>query len=106
MPSLPDCLFIIDTGYEKNAVLEARKLGIPVVAVVDSNNDPAPIDYVIPGNDDATRAIKVYAQCLADAIIEARGVNPVAFRVTEESDRVDATRFDDRSESTRLNSSH
>src|SRR3546814_8915785 len=75
MPSLPDCLFIIDTGYEKNAVLEARKLGIPVVAVVDSNNDPAPIDYVIPGNDDATRAIKVYAQCLADAIIEARGVN-------------------------------
>src|SRR3546814_14723010 len=57
MPSLPDCLFIIDTGYEKNAVLEARKLGIPVVAVVDSNNDPAPIDYVIPGNDDETRAI-------------------------------------------------
>lgn len=85
MPSLPDCLFVIDTGYEKNAVLEARKLGIPIIAVVDSNNDPAPIDCVIPGNDDATRAIKVYAQCMADAIIEARGVNPVAFRVTEES---------------------
>jgi small subunit ribosomal protein S2 len=85
MPSLPDCLFIIDTGYEKNAVLEARKLGIPVIAVVDSNNDPAPIDCVIPGNDDATRAIKVYAQCIADAIIDARGANPVPFRVTEES---------------------
>lgn len=85
MPSLPDCLFVIDTGYEKNAVLEAKKLGIPVIAVVDSNNDPSLIDCVIPGNDDATRAIKVYAQCVADAIIEARGANPVPFRVTEES---------------------
>ncbi|MGH8447095.1 MAG: 30S ribosomal protein S2, partial [Solimonas sp.] len=85
MPSLPDCLFIIDTGYEKNAVLEAKKLGIPVIAVVDSNNDPSLIDCVIPGNDDATRAIKVYAQCVADAIIEARGANPVPFRVIEEA---------------------
>lgn len=85
MPSLPDCLFVIDTGYEKNAVLEAKKLGIPVIAVVDSNNDPSPIDCVIPGNDDATRAIKVYAQCIADAIIDARGVDPVPFRVTEAS---------------------
>jgi len=84
MPALPDCLFIIDTGYEKNAVLEAKKLGIPVIAVVDSNNDPSPIDCVIPGNDDATRAIKVYAQCIADAIIEARGANPIPFRVVEE----------------------
>jgi small subunit ribosomal protein S2 len=80
LPTLPDCLFIIDTGYEKIAVAEARKLGIPVVAVVDSNNDPEGIDVVIPGNDDATRAIKVYAQCVADAIIEARGANPVPFR--------------------------
>jgi len=80
MPALPDCLFVIDTGYEKIAVAEARKLGIPVVAVVDSNNDPEPIDCVIPGNDDATRAIKVYAQCIADAIIDARGANPVPFR--------------------------
>lgn len=80
MPSLPDCLFVIDTGYEKIAVAEARKLGIPVVAVVDTNNDPEPIDCVIPGNDDATRAIKVYAQCVADAIIDARGANAVAFR--------------------------
>ncbi|TXH04148.1 MAG: 30S ribosomal protein S2 [Nevskiaceae bacterium] len=76
MPSLPDCLFVIDTGYEKNAIAEAKKLGIPVIAVVDTNNDPAGIDCVIPGNDDATRAIKVYAQCLADAIVEGRGSNP------------------------------
>ncbi|MGQ0696811.1 MAG: 30S ribosomal protein S2 [Panacagrimonas sp.] len=80
MPSLPDCLFVIDTGYEKIAIAEARKLGIPVVAVVDSNNDPELIDVVIPGNDDATRAIKVYAQCIADAIIEGRSVSTVAPR--------------------------
>ncbi len=80
MPSLPDGLFIVDTGYEKNAVAEARKLGIPVIAVVDSNNDPSLVDCVIPGNDDATRAIKVYTQCIADAIIEARGASGVPFR--------------------------
>ncbi len=80
MPSLPDGLFIIDTGYEKNAVAEARKLGISVIAVVDSNNDPSLVDCVIPGNDDATRAIKVYTQCIADAIIEARGASGVPFR--------------------------
>ncbi|HZR35662.1 MAG TPA: 30S ribosomal protein S2 [Nevskia sp.] len=73
MPSLPDCLFVIDTGYENIAVSEARKLGIPVVAVVDTNNSPDGIDVVIPGNDDATRAIKVYTQCIADAIIEGKG---------------------------------
>ncbi|QHS08962.1 30S ribosomal protein S2 [Sinimarinibacterium sp. NLF-5-8] len=83
MPSLPDCLFIIDTGYEKNAIAEARKLGIPVVAVVDTNNDPSVVDYVVPGNDDATRAIRVYAQCVADAIIEGRGSNPIAHQVEE-----------------------
>jgi small subunit ribosomal protein S2 len=83
MPSLPDCLFVIDTGYENIAVSEAKKLGIPVVAVVDTNNDPDGIDVVIPGNDDATRAIKVYAQCIADAIIEGRGTNTVAPRAEE-----------------------
>ena len=77
MPSLPDCLFVIDTGYENIAVSEARKLGIPVVAVVDTNNNPDGIDVVIPGNDDATRAIKVYAQCIADAVIEGKGSNTV-----------------------------
>jgi len=83
MPSLPDCLFVIDTGYEKIAVSEAKKLGIPVIAVVDSNNNPEGIDCVIPGNDDATRAIKVYTQCVADAIIEGRGSNTVGPRPEE-----------------------
>jgi small subunit ribosomal protein S2 len=83
MTSLPDCLFVIDVGYEKIAVSEARKLGIPVIAVVDTNNSPDGIDCVIPGNDDATRAIKVYAQVLADAVIEARGANTVGGRPDE-----------------------
>ena len=83
MQSLPDCLFVIDVGYEKIAVSEARKLGIPVIAVVDTNNSPEGIDCVIPGNDDATRAIKSYAQCIADAVIEARGANTVAGRSDE-----------------------
>jgi len=80
MQSLPDCLFVIDVGYEKIAVSEAKKLGIPVIAVVDTNNSPDGIDCVIPGNDDATRAIKAYAQCIADAVIEAKGANTVAGR--------------------------
>ena len=80
MQSLPDCLFVIDVGYEKIAVSEAKKLGIPVIAVVDTNNSPEGIDCVIPGNDDATRAIKSYAQCIADAVIEAKGANTVAGR--------------------------
>jgi len=72
MPGLPDCLFIIDVGHEKIAVSEAVKLGIPVVAVVDSNNSPDGVDYVVPGNDDAIRAIELYVTGIADAIIEAR----------------------------------
>ena len=80
MTSLPDCLFVIDVGYEKIAVSEARKLGIPVVAVVDTNNSPEGVDVVIPGNDDATRAIKAYAESIAEAVIEARGANTVAPR--------------------------
>jgi len=83
MTSLPDCLFVIDVGYEKIAVSEAKKLGIPVIAVVDTNNSPDGIDCVIPGNDDATRAIKVYAQTIADAVIEARGANTVGARPDE-----------------------
>ena len=83
MQSLPDCLFVIDVGYEKIAVSEAKKLGIPVVAVVDTNNSPEGIDCVIPGNDDATRAIKAYAESIADAVIEARGANTVAGRGDE-----------------------
>ncbi len=90
MGSLPDCLFVIDTGYEKIAVAEARKLGIPVVAVVDSNNDPEAIDVVIPGNDDATRAIKVYAQVLADAMIDARNADSVGAGAKNEADAAQA----------------
>lgn len=80
MPSLPDCLFVIDTGFEKIAVAEAKKLGIPIIAVVDSNNTPEGIDCVIPGNDDATRAIKVYTQTISEAIIEGRGTITTAPR--------------------------
>jgi small subunit ribosomal protein S2 len=72
MESLPDILFIIDVGHEDIAVAEARKLGIPVVGVVDTNNDPSQIDYVIPGNDDAIRSIQLYAQGAAAAVLEGR----------------------------------
>ncbi len=68
----PDAMFVIDVGYEKIAVAEARKLGIPVVAVVDTNNSPDNIDYVIPGNDDAIRAIQLYVTAAADAINEGK----------------------------------
>ncbi len=75
MPNIPDALFIIDTGYESNAVAEAKKMGIPVIGVVDTNSSPQDIDYVIPGNDDAIRAIQLYATAAADAVIEGRGSN-------------------------------
>ena len=70
--SLPDVLFIVDVGHEKIAVREADKLGIPIVGVVDTNHEPDRVDYVIPGNDDAARAIELYTVGVADAIIEAR----------------------------------
>lgn len=72
MRTLPGALFIVDPKKERNAVMEARKLHIPIVAIVDTNCDPDEIDYVIPGNDDAIRAIKLIAGALADAVIEAR----------------------------------
>lgn len=72
MDRLPDVMFIIDTGYEKNAISEARKLGIPVVGVVDTNNTPFGIDYVIPGNDDSIRAVQLYAQSAATAILRGK----------------------------------
>ena len=70
---LPSCVFIVDTRKERNAVLEAKKLGIPVIAIVDTNCDPDDADYIIPGNDDAIRAIKLIGAALADAVIEAHG---------------------------------
>jgi small subunit ribosomal protein S2 len=72
MESLPDALFVVDVGHEKIAVDEARKLGIPVVAIVDTNCSPDAIDYVIPGNDDAMRAIQLYAAGVADAVLEGK----------------------------------
>ncbi len=72
MEALPDALFVIDVGHERLAIDEARKLGIPVVAVVDTNCSPDGIDYVIPGNDDAMRAIQLYAAGMADAVLEGR----------------------------------
>ena len=70
---LPDAIFIVDPHKEHIAVLEAKKLGIPVIAIVDTNCDPDDADYVIPGNDDAIRAIKLIAGTLADAVIAAKG---------------------------------
>ncbi len=72
MNSSPDALFVIDVGYHKIAITEANKLGIPVIAVVDTNHNPEGIDYVIPGNDDSSSAIRLYARGVADAILEGR----------------------------------
>ncbi len=72
MNKLPGALFIVDPRKERNAIAEARKLGIPIIAVVDTNCDPEEVDYVIPGNDDAIRAIKLISQTIANAVVEAR----------------------------------
>jgi small subunit ribosomal protein S2 len=72
MTSLPDALFVIDVGYQRGAIAEAVKLGIPVIGVVDTNHSPEGIDYVIPGNDDSGRAIRLYVRGAADAVLEGR----------------------------------
>jgi len=72
LSALPDALFIIDVGYQKGAVAEANKLGVPVIGVVDTNHTPEGIQYVIPGNDDSSRAIRLYARGMADAVLEGR----------------------------------
>ena len=74
MNTLPDALFVIDVGYHKIAVTEAEKLGIPVVGVVDTNHSPAGVTYVIPGNDDSSRAVRLYARGVADAILEGKAL--------------------------------
>lgn len=88
MNTLPDALFIIDVGYHKIAVNEARSLGIPVVAVVDTNHSPDGIDYVIPGNDDSGKAIALYAQGMADAVLAGReqALNGLVEEIAEESE--------------------
>ena len=83
MGSLPDALFIIDVGHERIAVQEANKLGIPVIGVVDTNNSPDGVDYIIPGNDDAIRSIQLYLSGLAEAALEGRAVLTTG-RVEEE----------------------
>jgi small subunit ribosomal protein S2 len=72
MSALPDAMFMIDVGYHKIAITEATKLGIPVIAVVDTNHNPERVQYVIPGNDDSARAIRLYARGIADAVLEGR----------------------------------
>ena len=72
MGGLPDAIFVIDVGHEKGAITEANKLGIPVIGIVDTNNSPMGVDYVIPGNDDSSRAIRLYARGAADAVLEGR----------------------------------
>src|SRR5688500_9545182 len=78
MSRLPDALFVVDTRKEKIAVDEARKLKIPVIGVVDTNCDPDEVDYVIPGNDDALRAIRLFASKIADAVSSGRGIRESA----------------------------
>ena len=77
MNGLPDALFIVDIGHENIAVEEAKKLGIPVVAVVDTNYNPELVDYAIPGNDDAIRAVQLYARAAADAVLEGKAAAPI-----------------------------
>ncbi|MCQ8103206.1 30S ribosomal protein S2 [Methylomonas sp. SURF-2] len=74
MRGTPDAIFVLDVGYEKNAIMEAKKLGIPVIGVVDSNNSPDNVDYVIPGNDDSIRAVTLYCQSAAAAVLEAKAL--------------------------------
>ncbi|HUU73513.1 MAG TPA: 30S ribosomal protein S2 [Burkholderiales bacterium] len=90
MNGLPDALFIIDVGFQKIAVEEANKLGIPIIGVVDTNHSPEGVDYVIPGNDDASRAVRLYARGIADAILEGRSqvVNEI---VSDEFVEVDSS---------------
>ena len=87
MNALPDAIFVIDVGFHKIAILEAKKLGIPLIGVVDSNHSPIGIDYVIPGNDDSSKAVALYARGIADAIIEGRAAagNEVVKMVSAES---------------------
>jgi small subunit ribosomal protein S2 len=88
MNALPDAMFVIDVGYHKIAILEAKKLGIPVIGVVDSNHSPEGIDYIIPGNDDSSKAVALYARAVADAVLEgkANATNEVVQAIAAEGD--------------------
>jgi len=97
MANLPDALFVIDVGYHKIAVAEARTLGIPVVAVVDTNHSPDGIDYVIPGNDDSAKAIALYARGMADAVLEGReqALSGLVEELAEDEEFVEVEESDD-----------
>ncbi len=84
MNRLPDAIFVIDIGHEDIAIKEAKKLGIPVIAVVDTNYNPELVDYAIPGNDDAIRAVQLYARAAADAVLEGKAAAPTPASVREE----------------------
>ncbi|HEU0152132.1 MAG TPA: 30S ribosomal protein S2 [Arenimonas sp.] len=90
MNRLPDALFVIDIGHENIAVQEAKKLGIPVIAVVDTNYDPNLVDYAIPGNDDAIRAVQLYVRAAADAVLEGKAASPQAHVAADEFVELDA----------------
>jgi len=72
MAGTPDAIFVVDVGYHKIAITEAKKLGIPVIAVVDTNHSPEGVDYIIPGNDDSSKAVSLYVRGIADAILEGK----------------------------------
>ncbi len=88
MNALPDAMFVIDVGYHKIAIAEAKKLGIPIIGVVDTNHSPIGIDYVIPGNDDSSKAVALYARAVADAVLEgkANASNELVQAVAAEGD--------------------
>jgi len=75
MAGLPDALFVVDVDHERIAITEANKLGIPVIGIVDTNSNPDGVDYIIPGNDDAIRAIRLYVKAVADAVLEGKGLS-------------------------------
>ena len=88
MAGIPEAIFVIDVGYHKIALTEAKKLGIPVIAVVDTNHSPEGVDYIIPGNDDSSKAVTLYVRGMADAILEgkANAVNQVLESIKETTD--------------------
>jgi small subunit ribosomal protein S2 len=92
MIALPDAIFVVDVGFESGAVVEATKLGIPIIGVVDTNNSTENIAYVIPGNDDSSRAIRLYARGMADTILEGKNsaINEVAKMVSEKPESSEA----------------
>ena len=87
MNGLPSAIFVIDVGYQKGAIVEAQKLGIPVIGIVDTNTTPLGVDFIIPGNDDSSQAIRLYARGMADAVLEGReqALNEVVAQVAEQA---------------------